>query len=61
MPNKNDVPLMFRAQIEGRCQLHRIYKGQDLSKIAQQEQVEPSRTIFGALGKSERFIFELLC
>ncbi|KYC40390.1 hypothetical protein WA1_26620 [Scytonema hofmannii PCC 7110] len=40
MPDKNDVPLMFRSQVEGRCQLHRIYKSQHLHEIAQQEQVD---------------------
>jgi CRISPR-associated protein Cmr6 len=37
MPDQYDVPLMYRAQLEGRCQLHRIYKKDDLKAIAQEE------------------------
>ncbi|MGB3655796.1 MAG: RAMP superfamily CRISPR-associated protein [Rivularia sp. (in: cyanobacteria)] len=37
MPDKYDVPLMYRAQLEGRSQLHRIYKQRDLEEIAQEE------------------------
>jgi CRISPR-associated protein Cmr6 len=37
MPSKNDVPLMYRAQMEGRCQLHRIYRPKDLTEIQKQE------------------------
>lgn len=37
MPDKHDVPLMYRAQLEGRCQLHRIYKQRELEEIAKEE------------------------
>ncbi|WP_193198658.1 RAMP superfamily CRISPR-associated protein [Nostoc sp. MG11] len=40
MPDKNDVPLMYRAQLEKRCQLHRIYGPKDLQEIAQEEELE---------------------
>lgn len=37
IPDKYDVPLMYRAQLEGRCQLHRIYKKTELKEIAKEE------------------------
>jgi CRISPR-associated protein Cmr6 len=37
MPDKNDVPLMYRSQLEGRCQLQRIHKKIELEDIAQEE------------------------
>jgi CRISPR-associated protein Cmr6 len=43
MPDKNDVPLMYRAQLEGRCQLHRIYKKKDLEEIAKEEEIQPNQ------------------
>ena len=42
MPDKNDVPLMYRAQVEGRCQLHRIHKRIELDKIANEEGLKAS-------------------
>ena len=37
MPDQYDVPLMYRAQVEKRCQLHRIYKQKDLDEIKKEE------------------------
>lgn len=43
MPDKNDVPLMYRAQVEGRCQLQRIYKRSELEEIASAENIQPEQ------------------
>lgn len=43
MPDKNDVPLMYRAQFEGRSQLHRIYKDSALQEIAIKENIPPEQ------------------
>lgn len=43
MPDKNDVPLMYRAQFEGRSQLHRIYKDSALQEIARKENIPPQQ------------------
>lgn len=43
MPDKYDVPLMYRSQIEGRCQLQRILKKEELIKVANEDKIAPKQ------------------
>jgi CRISPR-associated protein Cmr6 len=56
MPDKNDVPLMYRSQLEGRCQLQRIYKQEDLENIARKEGLNENQ----AAQYSERWVNQWL-
>lgn len=43
--DSNKVPMMFRAQIDGRCQLHRILEDKDLEKIAFSEGIKAEQYV----------------